>query len=139
MATVTAPFAVKPEVAVINPDIVGVAVQLVPVTVKLPPRLVKLLPDTVKVLSSVVAPCSVSAPGVVDEPMVLIDEAPLPKVLVSDEPVPIVLAPVELSVVKAPEDGVLAPTVVPLILPPVAVKVPAVMEFEALLKVSVLL
>ena len=58
--TVTAPFEVKPEVAVIRPEMVGVAVQAVPVTVKLPPRVVKLLPVTVRVpLISSLAPGSV--------------------------------------------------------------------------------
>jgi len=84
-------------------------IPVVPETVKLPPSEVRLLPLTVKVLSRVVAPCSVNAPGVEVEPIVLADEAPLPKVLVSDEPVPSVVAPLEVSVVKAPVEGVPAP------------------------------
>lgn len=48
------------------------------------------------------------------------------------------VAPVEIRVVNLPVDGVVAPIVVPLIVPPVAVKVPAVMLFEALLKVKAL-
>ena len=81
---------------------VGVAVQVVPVTVRFPPNDVKLDPETVKVLSKVVAPCRVSAPGVVVDPMVLIEEAPAPKVLVVEEPVATVVLPVEVKVVKLP-------------------------------------
>ena len=65
----------------------------VPFTVRFPPKVVRLFPDTVNVLSSVVAPWSVSAPGVVEEPMVLTDDAPDPNVLVFDDPVPNVAAP----------------------------------------------
>ena len=56
-----------------------------------------------KELSKVVAPCKVSAPGVVPEPMALIEDAPLPKVLVVPVPVAKVLLPLEVKVVKAPE------------------------------------
>ncbi len=101
--------AVNPDEAVTNPEMVGVAVQAVPVTVKLPPNEVRLLPETVKVLSSVVAPCRVKAPGVVTDPMVLIDDAPDPKVLVSDDPVPNVVAPEEVRVVKEPAPPEIAP------------------------------
>jgi len=80
---------------------VGVAVQAVPVTVKFPPREVRLLPETVKVLSNVVAPCKVKVPGVVTEPIVFIDEAPVPKVVDPDD----------VNVVKAPVLGVVDPTV----------------------------
>ena len=65
----------------------------VPLTVRFPPKEVRLFPDTVKVLSSVVAPWSVRAPGVVVDPMVLIDDEPEPNVLVFDAPVPRVAAP----------------------------------------------
>ena len=65
--------------------------------------------ERVKVLSSVVAPWSVRAPGVVTAPIVLTEEAPEPKVLVSEEPVPMVEAPEEVRVVKAPEAAVVAP------------------------------
>ncbi len=109
--TVTVPFEVNPEVAVIKPEMVGVAVQAVPVTVRFPPNEVKLLPETVKVLSRVVAPCKVNAPGVVVDPMVLIDEAPDPKVLVKEAPVPMVELPDEVKVVNAPVEGVLLPIV----------------------------
>ncbi|KKT88533.1 MAG: hypothetical protein UW88_C0010G0009 [Candidatus Collierbacteria bacterium GW2011_GWD2_45_10] len=44
-----------------------------------------MFPETVKVLSKVVAPCKVSVPGVVVEPMVFTDEAPVPKVLLPAE------------------------------------------------------
>ncbi len=91
--TVRVPFDVSPDVAVISPEIVGVAVQVVPVTVRLPPSDVKLEPETVKVLSSVVAPWRVSVPGVVVEPMTVVDEAPAPMVLADDEPVPSVALP----------------------------------------------
>ena len=100
---------VKPDVAVINPEIVGVAVHVVPVTVRLPPNEVRLDPETVKVLSNVVAPCNVKAPGVVVEPIVLIEEAPEPKVLVNDEPVPMVEAPDEVRVVNEPAPPVIEP------------------------------
>jgi hypothetical protein len=96
---VKVPFDVNPDVAVIKPEIVGVAVQAVPVTVRFPPSEVRLLPETVKVLSSVVAPCKVSEPGVIVEPIVFIDEAPVPRVVDPDE----------VSVVKAPVEGVVAP------------------------------
>ena len=118
-ATVTVPLEVKPEVAVMSPEIVGVAVQAVPVTVRFPPKEVRLLPDTVKVLSKLVAPRRVKAPGVVVEPMVLMDEAPEPKVLVVFIPVAKVVLPEEVIVVNAPVEGVVAPIVVPLIVPPV--------------------
>ena len=98
---VSAPLAVKPEVAVISPEMVGVAVQAVPVTVRFPPKEVRLLPETVKVLSSVVAPCRVRVPGVVTEPMVLMLEAP----------VPIVEFPDEVRVLNAPVLGVPDPIV----------------------------
>jgi hypothetical protein len=65
--------------------------------------------DSTKVLSSVVAPCKVRAPGVVEEPMVLIEEAPLPKVLVVDEPVAKVELPEEVRLVNAPLAAVVAP------------------------------
>ena len=52
--------------------------------------------------ATIVEPKRVSVPGVVPEPIVLIDEAPEPKVLVSDAPVPIVEAPDEVRVVKEP-------------------------------------
>lgn len=90
---------VKPAEAVIRPDMVGVAVQAVPVTVRFPPKEVKLLPETVKVLSKVVAPCKVRAPGVVEEPMVLTEEAP----------VPMVELPEEVKVVKEPAPPEIAP------------------------------
>ena len=106
---VAVPLAVNPEVAVIKPEIVGVAVQAVPVTVKFPPREVRLLPETVKVLSNVVAPCKVKVPGVVTEPIVFIDEAPVPKVVDPDD----------VNVVKAPVPAVVAPILVALM--PVAV------------------
>jgi len=83
------------------PDIVGVAVQAVPVTVRFPPRLVKLLPETVKVLLRVVAPCKVNVPGVVTEPIVFIDEAPVPMVELPDD----------VNVVNAPVFGVVEPIV----------------------------
>src|SRR5438105_6618914 len=71
--TVTAPLEVNPALAVINPETVGVAVQTVPLTVRFPPKVVRLLPVRVKVLSRVVAPWRVKAPGVVVEPMVLME------------------------------------------------------------------
>ena len=98
--TVTAPFEVSPEVAVISPEMVGVAVQAVPVTVRFPPKEVRKLPETVKVLSRVVAPCKVSVPGVVTDPMVLILEAPVPRVVL----------PLDVKVVNAPVPAVVAPT-----------------------------
>ena len=101
----------KPEVMVTKPEIVGVAVQAVPVTVRFPPREVKLLPETVRVLSKVVAPCRVKAPGVVVEPMILVDEAPAPRVLADEEPVPRVELPDEVRLVKAPLEGVPEPIV----------------------------
>lgn len=101
LLAVKAPLAVKPEVAVTKPEMVGVAVQAVPVTVKLPPREVRLLPETVKVLSKVVAPWRVNVPGVVTEPMVLTDEAPVPRVVL----------PEEVRVVNAPLLGVVDPIV----------------------------
>jgi hypothetical protein len=56
----------------------------------------------VKVLSRVVAPWKVSAPGVVLEPIVFIEEAPDPNVLVVEEPVANVELPEELRVVNRP-------------------------------------
>ena len=114
--TVKVPIDVNPDVAVIKPEIVGVAVQEVPETVKFPPREVKLLPETVKVLSSVVAPCKVSDPGVILEPIVFTDEAPVPRVVDPDE----------VRVVKAPVEGMVAPMAVPLIPVAVVLKLPDV-------------
>jgi hypothetical protein len=99
-----------------SPEIVGVAVHAVPVTVRFPPREVRFDPDTVKVLSSVVAPWRVSAPGVVPEPMTLVDEEPAPIVLALDAPVPIVELPLEVSEVNAP---------LPWLVTPIVVKLPA--------------
>jgi len=113
---VKVPFEVNPDVAVIKPEIVGVAVQEVPVTVKFPPSEVKLLPETVKVLSSVVAPCRVSDPGVIADPIELTEEAPVPRVVDPDE----------VRVVKAPVEGVDAPMAVPLIPVAVVLKLPDV-------------
>jgi hypothetical protein len=108
-----------------RPEIVGVAVQAVPVTVRLPPRVVSPVPRREKVglevtfprVKAVVLaspatmeePRRVSVPGVVAEPMVLMEEAPLPKVLVRDEPVARVVLPFEVRVVKAPLPGVPEP------------------------------
>jgi hypothetical protein len=90
-----------------------------PVRLRFPPSVVRLFPDTVKVLSKVVAPWRVNAPGVVTDPIVfteeapppivLLSEAPLPKVLVSDAPVPMVELPLDVSVVNAPDPGVVLP------------------------------
>jgi hypothetical protein len=113
---VKVPFDVNPDVAVIKPEIVGVAVQEVPVTVKFPPREVRLLPETVKVLSSVVAPCRVNDPGVIADPIELIEDAPVPRVVDPDE----------VRVVKAPVEGVVAPMAVPLIPVAVVLKLPEV-------------
>ena len=55
------------------------------------------------------------------EPIVFIDEAPLPKVLVVVVPVARVVLPDEVRVVKAPVEGVEAPIVVLFIDPPVMV------------------
>ena len=107
--------AVSPPLAVISPDMVGVAVQVVPVTVRLPPSEVRNDPETVNVLSNVVAPCKVNAPGVVVEPMVLMEEAPEPHVLVVLEPVASVVFPDEVKVVKLPAPPVIEPA--PEILP----------------------
>ena len=49
---------------------------------------------------------------------------------------PKVVAPVEDREVNAPAAAVVCPMVVPLIVPPVAVSVPAVIAFVALLKVK---
>ena len=87
------------------------------VPVPAPPRA-----DRTKLLSSVVAPCRVRAPGVVVEPMVLMEEAPEPKVLVRELPVPMVEAPLLVRVLKAP---VLA---VPLPIGPGAAKVAPLSE-----------
>ena len=125
LEAVKVPVEVKPEVAVISPEIVGVAVQAVPVTVKLPPKEVKLEPETVKVLSRVVAPCKVKAPGVVDDPIVLMEEAPDPRVLVLPVPVPRVVAPVEVRVVNDPPAPVTEPT---------ATKLPSVLIVAAALR-----
>ena len=72
-----------------------------PVNLRSPPKVVKLSPDIVNVLSKVVAPCKVKVPGVVVEPIVLTDEAP----------VPIVELPLEVRLVKAPARGVALPMV----------------------------
>ena len=135
---VTVPFEVSPEVAVMSPEIVGVAVQAVPVTVRFPPNVVRLEPETVKVLSKVVAPCKVRAPGVVAEPMVLIDEAPEPKVFVVLIPVAKVVLPEEVRVVNAPEPAVVIPMLVKLaatgVVTPIAVElipVAVVLKFPA--------
>src|SRR3989344_1381029 len=72
-----------------------------------------LAPVWEKLLSSVVAPCNVSAPGVVAEPMVLIELAPAPKVLVVPAPVASVVLPVEARVSKVPPpEKVVAPVMV---------------------------
>src|SRR3989344_4475048 len=72
-----------------------------------------LAPVWEKLLSSVVAPCKVSAPGVVAEPMVLIELAPAPKVLVVPAPVASVVLPVEARVSKVPPpEKVVAPVMV---------------------------
>ena len=111
------PAATKtPDVAVMSPEIVGVAVHVVPVTVRFPPSEVKLAPETVNVLSSVVAPWRVRAPGVVIEPIVLADEAAVPRFVF----------PVELRVVNAPVKGVVAPIAVLLIPVAVVLKCPEV-------------
>ena len=94
------------------PDVPAVLLGMrAPENWRLPPRLVRLLPETVNVLSNVVAPWRVRVPGVVTEPMALMDEAPEPKVLVREEPVPRVVAPEEVRVVKAPVLGVVEPMV----------------------------
>jgi len=80
-----------------------------PVRLRFPPSVVRLFPDTVKVLSSVVAPWRVNAPGVVTDPIVFTEEAPLPKVLVSAVPVPMVELPDDVRVVNAPDPGVVLP------------------------------
>ena len=123
--TVKVPLDVTPLVAVINPEMVGVAVQAVPVTVKFPPRLVKLEPETVKVLSKVVAPWRVKAPGVVVEPMVLMELAPDPKVLVVEEPVANVVLPELVKVVKDPAPPVIEPA--PLMLPELSITMEGVL------------
>ena len=92
-------------VAAVETEMAGVT----PVKLKLPPREVKLAPETVKVLSRVAAPCKVKAPGVVVEPIVLMEESPEPKVLVVPAPVARVVLPEEVRVVKAPVPGVVAP------------------------------
>jgi hypothetical protein len=123
--TVNVPLEVSPEVAVMSPEIVGVAVQDVPVTVRFPPRVVRPVPRREKVglevtfprvkavvlasPATIVDPRRVRVPGVVAEPIVLIEEAPLPKVLVRDDPVPRVVLPFEVRVVKAPVPGVPEP------------------------------
>lgn len=75
-----------------------------------------LAPVWEKELSKVVAPCRVKVPGVVTEPIVFIDEAP----------VPIVELPEEVSVLKAPVLGVVEPMV------PGAAQVPPI-KLEALM------
>jgi len=62
-------------------------------------------------LSKDVAPWSVSAPGVVTDPIVLIEEAPAPNVFVVEAPVPKVELPEEVSVVNAAVFGVVDPIV----------------------------
>ena len=125
----TVPLAVKPLVAVINPEIVGVAVQDVPVTVKFPPNVVNPVPNNVRVgfvvtLPSVMAvvfadpativePSKVKVPGVVADPIVFIDEAPLPNVLVVEAPVARVVFPEEVSVVKEPVPPEMEPETAP--------------------------
>ena len=54
-------------------------------------------------------PCKVKVPGVVVEPIVLMEEAPEPKVLVVFMPVARVVLPEDVRVVKAPEPAVPAP------------------------------
>src|SRR3989344_6721143 len=84
------------------PDVPAVLLGMrAPENWRLPPRLVRLLPETVNVLSKVVAPWRVRVPGVVTEPMALIEEAPVPRVV----------APEEVRVVKAPVLGVVEPMV----------------------------
>ena len=56
------------------------------------------MPVTTSVLSSVVAPCKVSVPGVVAEPMVLTEDAPEPKVLTLPDAVPKTIAPEDVIV-----------------------------------------
>src|ERR1035437_7304424 len=82
-----------------------------PVRLRFPPSVVRLAPETVRVLSSVVAPWRVNAPGVVTDPIVFTEEAPLPKVLVVDAPVPMVELPDDVRVVNAPAPGVVLPSV----------------------------
>lgn len=60
-------------------------------------------------LSRVVAPCKLKAPGVVTEPMTLVDEAPAPRLLADEAPVPKVELPEEVRVVKAPDPWVVTP------------------------------
>ncbi len=78
-------------------------------------------PVWLNVLSRVVAPCRVKVPGVVVEPIVLIDEAPEPNVFVVDDPVARVVLLVDESVVNAPVEGLFAPIGVLSMLPPVTV------------------
>jgi hypothetical protein len=104
------PILIPPVEAIIFPPKVEVPVPtlkvLAPVTSVLPlsetlpvPVLNVCAPVCEKVLSNVVAPCKVKAPGVVTEPMVLIEEAPEPKVLIVFIPVARVVSPVEVIVV----------------------------------------
>ena len=97
-----------------------------PVKLRLPPREVKLAPETVKVLSRVVAPCKVRVPGVVVEPIVLMEESPEPKVLVVPAPVAKVVLPEEVKVEKAPVDAEVAPMAVELMPVAVVLKLPEV-------------
>jgi hypothetical protein len=128
---------VNPDVAVMSPEIVGVAVQAVPVTVRFPPRVVSPVPSKVRVglvvtfprvntvvfaePATMVEPRRVRVPGVVAEPIVLIDDAPDPKVFVNDDPVPIVEAPEEVSVVKEPALPEMGPAILANVAAPAAV------------------
>ena len=57
----------------------------------------------------------------VELPMVLFEPAPVPNEWVPDAPVPMVELPDEVRVVNAPLEGVVAPMVVELMVPPVMV------------------
>jgi len=89
-----------------------------PVVVSAPPSVVSPVPSKLSVgfvvtfprvkavvladPATIVEPKRVRVPGVVAEPIVLIDDAPDPNVLVSVAPVPMVDAPDEVRVVKEP-------------------------------------
>jgi len=112
-----------------------------PVVVSAPPRVVSPVPSKVSVglvvtfpsdipvvlapPAVIVEPRSVNVPGVVAEPIVLIDDAPLPIVLVVPVPVARVVLPYEVRVVKAPDAAVVAPICVALIPVAVVLKVDA--------------
>lgn len=125
-----------------SPKIKELLAVMAPVTVRAPPKEVRLEPETVKVLSRVVAPWRVSDPGVVVDPIVLIDDAPLPKVVLSEEERMVneavlgVVEPIVPGMAQVPPSRV-EELIVPLPLKSSEAPVPTIMAAEVLVELVI--